>query len=409
MKRRDIILVVFIALLGITALFLRTEKLGYTHPVFTHNWDHHFYIQMAVGNLFEPGAAPFGWRVLNPLLAKLLPFDLKTNFTLLSFTALWMTAVVTYFMLRTIGFSDELALTGMLFFISLGWATRFNIFDFWLTDPLSFLFVVASIWSIFAHKDLLFMILLVVGVAAKENVIFVAPLYYTINSSAIWDIQALRRSIFLVAPAVLLLLGIRAFIPVVNSEYSAISLLQDIGLQRIRDFSLDSLFSYTIGTFGVSLLILPLFSIKKNIALFFRFLPFIALTYFSLLFALNTERVLVSAFPAIIIMALYGARAIAEKSGLNERVFVPLPFLLIILLLIEENWYVVAVTYEALLILLLLIFSLLSRYTLVVSQSKNAFMTSPELARSPRKPRRDGEKVKDCVATNCQDSPLDDQ
>lgn len=317
-QRKETILVLFIAFLGMISLFVRTTRMTYSHAEFEHPWDHHVYIEMATDQPLAPHAPPFGWRILNPLLAKLLPFDLLTNFMVLSFIALWMTGTVTYFMLRKAGFSNYLALTGLLFFLSLGWATRFNIYDFWLTDPMSFLFITATLWSIFAKKDLIFVLLLTIGVTAKENVIFVAPLYYTLNSEKLLDLKILFRTFYLVAPSLLILSLLRIFIMPANGEYELVNLLRDIGFPRIQNLHFDRSFIYSTGTFGVSLMVLPLFAMKRNLPLLWRFLPFIVLTYISLLFAINTQRLLVSIFPVVIIMALHGIKSIVDKIGVND-------------------------------------------------------------------------------------------
>lgn len=359
---KEILLVVFITLLVVIGLFLRTDRMIYSHQDFIkQGWDHHVYIDMATNHLSH--IAPFEYRILNPLLAKLLPFDLLINFTILSFIFLWLTGIITYFMLKKLEFSSQLALTGSLFFLSLGWATRFNIYDFWLTDPLAFLFIVATMHSIFAKKDLFFMLLLSIGVTAKENVIFVAPLYYTFNNKKYFDSEVLFRFLCLVLPAILILFAIRMLYPITNTqEYNVVTLLQTIGLSRIKNLSIDKLYSYSIGTFGISLIFLPLFSIRQNLFFLLKFSPFIVLTYSSLLFAVNTERVIVSSFPSIIVMSLYGIKNIANRTGVYEKFFILLPLCLVSLLLINKDWhYIIPSIYEAMILLLFLALSLQSR------------------------------------------------
>src|SRR5207249_9916137 len=114
-RHKELLLVWITAFVGLIALLTRTTRLTPSHPYFTLAWDHHKYIEMARRDPFDFHIAPFGWRVLNPLLARILPFDLETNFTILSFTALWLTAVLTYYMLRRLGFSSYIAFAGLLF------------------------------------------------------------------------------------------------------------------------------------------------------------------------------------------------------------------------------------------------------------------------------------------------------
>lgn len=372
-QRKEILLVSLVTLLIMIGLFLRTDRMTYSHSDFVYDWDHHAYIDMATNHVSH--VAPFEYRILNPLLARLLPFDILINFTILSFVALCLTGIMTYFLLKTVGFSNQLALTGLLFFLSLGWATRFNIYDFWLTDPLGFLFIVAALWSIFAKKDLLFLLFLAIGVTAKENVIFVAPLYYTFNSKQIFDGKTLFRTFYMIAPALFVLVAIRIFSPTTNDEYNLVNLLQTIGWERIQILLTDIQLSYSVGTFGIALLFLPLFSIRQNLSLFFRFLPFVALTYVSLLFAVNTERLIVSAFPAFIIMALHGIKIIAEKTGLHEKYFIFLPLSSIALLLTKKDWRFVPHLYEALIVLLFLALSF--QFDWLTKKNRNSLTQRP--------------------------------
>jgi len=352
----------FLFITGITALmlaifFFRTDRLDYSHPDFDEQWDHYYYIEMAVGNPNRERLAPFEYRILNPLLASVLPFDLAINFTILTLFGLSASGVICYYMLKTAGFSKAMSLTGLLLYFSLGWASRFNIHDFWLTDPLSYIFIAAIMWSILAKKDLFFLALLTIGVTIRESVLFIAPLYYTIHTKKFLDGKILLRFIYLTIPAVLILFALRISISTTNSHYNLPYLWETIGSKRIVQLinnPADNLPLYTIRSFGVSFFLLPFFAIKKNLPYFLKFLPFIALTYFSLLFAYNTERLLVALFPVMTIMALHGIQSIAEKTELDEKFFVFLPLGLIGLLLARKDWLIIPSLYDAILFLIVL-------------------------------------------------------
>src|SRR3972149_5351757 len=109
---KEALFVAFIAFLGLVSLYARTDRLNYLHPSFEEVWDHHKYIEMAAHNPFGLHIAPFGWRILNPILAKILPFEISKNFTILTLVELWFTAVITYYMSRKFGLSRGLALAG---------------------------------------------------------------------------------------------------------------------------------------------------------------------------------------------------------------------------------------------------------------------------------------------------------
>lgn len=371
-RQKELLLVLSVAFVGLALLWLRTDKMIYTHPDFANPWDHHKYIFMASHNPFDFHIAPFCWRVLNPLFAKALPFDLQTNFAILTFVTLWITAPIFYLMLQRMGFSNELSFLGFLFFLTLGYAVRFNIYDFWLTDPLGFLFSVTALWSIFASKDILFAMLLAIGVLAKESVIFVTPLYYTFNAQRLFVGQLIIRTLILVSPAIFIMILLRVAIPPLNGNpqysstiatnlrddnpYSLVWLLKNIGWARIQKFSLVDLWRYSGGTFGVTILFFSFFSIKNNLPYLVKVLPYLGLVYSSLLFAVNTNRVIVAAFPVVIPMALLGIKDFSEYLDVDSKLFVPLPLLIFYFVLLNNYRYMISPILEIVILLLYLAF-----------------------------------------------------
>ncbi len=326
----EALLIAAAALLLVGLLLLRTDVMTEDHPTFKKRWDHHTYIQMAVNRPFDFYWAPYCWRIAVPLLAKALPFELQSNFLILSVLGVWVTGVATYYLARALGFTRALALVGMLLFFSLGWATKFVLFNFWLPDAVSFGLTVVLMWLILARKDLLFVLLLALGVTVKESVLFVAPLYYTLNARRVFDPRLLGRSLLLTLPAVLVLVALRIGIPT-TTEYSYMERLRRIGGERIEDLSWKALRLYTSNTFGVLLLLLPFLDPKRNLLVLIRFLPFLLLVYSQILLATNTERLLVLGFPALIIMALNGLAVLSDRLRLSPIYLSTLPIAMLAL------------------------------------------------------------------------------
>jgi len=359
----------FLVLVGI---LLRTTMLVYSNPEFLTPVDHHKYIYMATHNPFNFHIAPFCWRILNPLLAKLLPLNIQNSFLVLTFVQLWLSAIITYFLFKVLHFSKALSFTGLLFFLSLGWAVRINFFNFWLTDSLGFLFIVMAIWSIVVRKDVLFVVLLAVGVTARESVIFVAPLYYTLRANKVVDVRLFWRSLLFSAPAALVLLLLHVAIKPMNGVSSYLvtlpPMVQDrhlynslgwmfttIGLSRMHHLTYGNLLNYSVYTFGISLMVLPFFDVKKNAVVLARFFPFVFLAFFTpYLFAYSTHRLYVAVFVPVIYMSLNGIKKIVETAYLDERLFVPLPLLLLLMLLSKRGLFLIPPLYEATVLLLYL-------------------------------------------------------
>jgi hypothetical protein len=387
-----------LSLLLTGGLVLRTGLMTTDHPDFPMPWDHHKYLWMAAENPLGFHIAPFCWRVLVPCLARSLPFGLQWSFLLIAFAGVSMTGAIIYSLARELFAASSFGFIAMLMYFSLGWAGKFALHDFWLPDAVSFLFIALGIHAILTRRDALFVLTLALGVLVKESVIFVAPLYYTLRTSRLVDPGLFKRCVLLTLPAIVVLISVRALIPSLNndpgylstlpatarmvqdgvSSYDYVDLFTSIGLRRLRDLSVDDLYSYTIGTFG-AVLLLPLFAWRRSGVLFLRFLPFLALVYAQLLFAVNDERLLVAAFPAVILMALAGVDALVVKLSIRPAWLTPVFFLFVGLDMVAESFFSIAqLTVELLVLLagLALCFNVEDR--------------APAATRAPRLARRPG-------------------
>jgi hypothetical protein len=373
-RLKQFLFVAGVALVITAALALQTDSLTPNHPDFSNPWDHHKYIWMASHNPFDFHIAPFCWRVVTPALARAVPLDTQRSFFLISFMSVWMTGVAVFYLARKFAFSKWTALSGMLMFFLLGLAAKSNLYNLWKPDPLGFLIGTLAIYTILAGRDWLFTVLLVIGIGVKESILFVVPLYYTLNAKRPVDFRLALRTLRLTIPAILALIALRTFIPMQNddpsylgtlpetlrqvqlgsSSYSIGWLWTEIGLPRLRTISTDAVIAYTIGTFGAVVLTLPLFSIRRNVPLLVRFLPFLILVYLQVLFATNVGRLLVIGFPAVILMALNGVESISRTFAVKTAYFAILLLVLIGMLILKVGMIVVPSGYEAIFFLVYL-------------------------------------------------------
>lgn len=317
-------------------LLLTTEVMTYEHPAFARPYDHHLYIQMATVP-FRFHSAPFCWRILVPLLAGIMPFGLEYNFLILSFIGIAATGVTVYYLVKATGSSKMFAFIGLLLFFSFGWAVEMVMYDFWLPDAMSFLFITLGIYFAYTKNDMGFLLSLAVGVLVKESVIFVAPLYYTLNTKRIVNTKLMARTVMLTGLAIAILISLRFMIPATN-DYSYYSRFREVGLQRLNSISLSTLKDWSAGTYGELALLLPLFSLKKNVRHFLRFTPFFLLIYSQLFFAVNTQRLLVIGFPAIILLSLNGLQYLQRAMNVHPNVFLPLSLLMYAVNLIYRSF-----------------------------------------------------------------------
>jgi len=137
----------------------------------------------------------------------------QVGFQVVTFASLWLTGVALYAVCRHLSFSVRLSAYGVVLFFGLSYAVKFNVYDFWLTDPLAFLFTSLSILAALGRRRLLFAACLAAGVLVKESVIFVAPLYFSLNVRTRGDKRLLTESALLAVPAVLVLTAVRASSP----------------------------------------------------------------------------------------------------------------------------------------------------------------------------------------------------
>jgi hypothetical protein len=337
--------VAVLATLTTLTWLLSGERLTYSYFAFSEPWDHHKYLAMASGGIGDFHIAPFCWRIGKPLLAKALPFEYQTAFIVISVASVALIAILVYELARAYGHSASLAVAGMLLFMSLEWGPKFFLFDFWLPDSLAALLMTAAILAAARRSQFMFAALLVAGVMVKESMLFVAPLYYTLNARRVIDSRLGLRAAALALPAVATLIAIRLLIPAWNDDPDYIATL-DIqlwnvqdgspiyhyvdefraeGLPRFQRFDRRTVASYTFYSFGPALVLLPLLAVRKNLPLIVRFSPFLLLVATPMLFAQDTERFLVLAFPAVILMALNGMAAAAERLHVPEAWMLPIP------------------------------------------------------------------------------------
>lgn len=313
-----------VSLVFVVVLLLRTDLLTPHSPGFQKVADFHSYRSMSWAPWFSTHYKPYGWRRLVPYTVKLLPVKPTAGFLFLACLSIWGSGVLMYYLARAFRFSRSLSMLSLFLFFTFGWATKFVLYDFWEPDPEGYALLIAGIVCIMIGRDLWFAVLMAVSVAIKESALFVAPLYYTLRTSRLFDIRLGMRTLWVAIPALLMLAAIRFGLPV-RGNYSLVHEFMKFGLPRLHHmFTFDSMWRY-FSAFGLICGVLPWFALLVRPKLVLRFLPFLALVASQLLFASNRERLLVLAFPALIVFTLVVYEWVRDKWGVNELYFLPLP------------------------------------------------------------------------------------
>jgi len=361
------VLLAWVTLAVLISIRLKTAALIPGHPDFAQPWDHHKYLWMALHGPFDFHVAPFCWRVGTPLLARLLPFPPEQSFSAIAFISLWATAAGVYALARRAGFPFAAGLVGALLFLSQGWMVRSNLENIWKPDALAACISVAAIVCALDRRARLFALLLALGVTVKESVLFVAPLYYSLQARRWGDARLLARTILVALPALAVLFALRALIPMRNDDPAYIAALPDtlrivqldtsvydlswlwraIALPRLRGLAPDCAIEGTAGVFGLASIALAFFAPRRTLRLFTRWAPFLALVCAQVLFATNTQKLLALGFPFVILAALGGAEAVVRRLHAPWAAFGALALALVALSLMRPWMLVVPARYQA--------------------------------------------------------------
>ncbi|MCX8056054.1 MAG: hypothetical protein N3F03_00405 [Ignavibacteria bacterium] len=323
------IILISIILTGL--IYIKTDVMNYNHKHFSLPWDHHKYIWMASQNL-DFHIAPFCWRIFVPFLASILPFDLLLNFKLIALISVALTGFFVYKIGQKI-FNDHVySISMMIGYFSISFAVKYVIYDFWLPDAFAILLITAGIYFVLIKNDLAFVFTMTIGALTKESVLFVIPLYYSLQAKKIFEFDLIKKTLIVSILPILIFVLIRIFIPAYNSdenylqtipyhlrlvqyessEYNLQYLISEVALKKIKEFDLYLVYRNTIYTFLVHFLLLFV-GVNLIKEWLIKFSPFILLSYLQIFFAANEERLVSIAFLPIILSSIKGLSKLFEN------------------------------------------------------------------------------------------------
>jgi hypothetical protein len=362
-SRSELTFVAALGLLLMGLLLARTPLLTPDSPRFAMAVDRHTYIYMAEHGAFSLHVAPYGWRIGLPLLVSALPMDPAAGFLVITFVSLWLIAVVVYYLVRQFGFPRSLAIVGMVMFLSLSWAVKVNLRDFWLTEPPAFLILTSAMLMLVCSRPVAAGGLMAAGVFFRESVLVLAPLFYTFRARRRWDRRAAVESVALVIPALLVLVGLRLAISALNSDPGYVATLppeiQSVVHSTVPNYNLPDVIQRNVsvrldylGTlhgvmvtawtlsfsiYGFPVTLLAIVGILANRRLFERIGLMLVVPFAQLFLATNNERLFVVGFPAAIVMAVTGTAYLMNRLNLTYVPFLVLMLLFFALNLVDPN------------------------------------------------------------------------
>lgn len=355
---KAILAVLALCFLITIAIRVRTDVIHPGGPHWDDPYDHHKYLYVAQHPLGSFHIQPTCWRIGVPLTTRLLPFSTYRSFDVLSIVFLALTGGMIYVWILAIPRAPDEALLGVFLFYSMGAASKILVQGVTSPDPESYFFILLGLYAIYKGYDWLFVLSLAIGVVAKETVLLIAPLYYSLKAQKLWDWPRIKRTIIVCLPGVCILAAIHILIPAWNDrpDYVAslpVTLTQVSGGYTKYDLktaffgtvnfgfyhelsTINLLRLFTYGSLGIQLF-LPFFAPRQNKEALIRWAPYWVPTLASLLFALNPDRRLGSLFPVLIIMGLNGIQVLAERLNATVRQFTALFAFLTALLLLKKD------------------------------------------------------------------------
>jgi hypothetical protein len=288
--------------------------------------DDYHYRAMAVApfqNFEQVKTKPFCYRILTPLLASWLPFDVHTNFYWITHIALFATSICFYFILKKLGFDQNMALFGIFFFLMNKAATGSIISQYCLVDGLNYFFIALAFYGMLCSNDMLVLWAVGIGSLNKETVLLLIPVYYIITMDKNGYGKTALRTILVFLPAMAFFLLLRHFIqPLLFEPTSPHSegyrALFTHFLQKRRGTWLD--YDYFLACWGI-LLPLALANLHSAPRVFKKAFIFFPVSYLQEFFASGVARLVFISFVSIIPLALLEVKRISSLPKTLRPVF----------------------------------------------------------------------------------------
>lgn len=273
------------------------------------------YFNMSYSPFSPAASSPFVYRVLTPFLVYLIPINHLIGFKLVNYSALFFTSMLFYYYLRKLNFSRLISTAGILFLL-FSPITIYNIYNYCLTDSLSFLFFLLAFYGILTKNKKLYFIAITIGILNRETILFAVPLFFIYSLRETGLKESIKSTVLLSLPALAVFLGIRYLIKLgaYYNSYSTGTLI--IMIEHFANVGLPILYQLYM-PFGILCVLFIITLMKKKIKSDFLksavwLVPLMAL---QILVAGDIFRITFIAFPIIIPVALY---YLTEKISLKS-------------------------------------------------------------------------------------------
>ena len=161
---------------GVGAGLILPRRDGAAEPRLELRDDAMLYVALAEGTPVAEVMVPFRYRVLVPWIAGLLPMPAPAALATITFLCLGAVLGGMVLIAQRLGFGPGDTVVGILA-VSLSASLLYAFHNPYLTDMFGQLAVVAAIVAILARRPLAFSLIVMLGAAGREVVVFIAPAY----------------------------------------------------------------------------------------------------------------------------------------------------------------------------------------------------------------------------------------
>jgi hypothetical protein len=328
---------------------------GWGYPIgdWVIDWDYYARMSQDIFIIFKSQIIrPFCYRPLVPLIGGLLPFDLETNYSLINFSAIYLTGIILYFTLR-LKFNKSISIFGLIVYCYLNYIPTagvvlfpeyafFHVYlhEVYNVDGMTLFFFMLSFYCIISGKKKFYCISLILGVLTKEIILITIPVYLIYefmerdrykNQNEIRN--AYLKSVLFIIPGILTYFIMQIIVvpqPLTadpsaylvwytqvykGNDYGSIGMILMFLDMRINQILYEfALLKWTFGSWGITLLILCFLNKKDDLIKWIKIYGiFMVLLYSQMLLGVAQTKYIQQGFFPMIFLGASGLNRIYES------------------------------------------------------------------------------------------------
>ncbi len=293
---------IFVGIATCVMVFLY-GSVSYQSPEYSQ-WDLHDYRTMAMSSpeIAQGLRQPFIYRPFGPFIAGLLPFEVDTNFRVLSICLAVTLSWLFWGYLRYLGIRPSTASLITFFFTANKYLFGFPVWNYFhIDDILAEIELLGLAWSISSRKWTSFGVILMFGALTKETTLLMIPTAAACVAESHPGKNEWRKLLLAVIPASAAAILLRIYVHAEGGN----NLVEAFSLYAEKFESPETWFRLLINSF-IPLSLVPLISLnstRKHFATRKYLLLYLILVVLSTFFGHNIERLMAPA--AIVFYPLY--------------------------------------------------------------------------------------------------------